>query len=425
MSHLQEALSHLHDPDYEPPQALIEFVGLSTPSSALEVQATISRKIEELRPVADVPRSARSRRSHGILHNRFVLKLTVEETAERMAMGASSVRRAQREAVHWLASHLLEDYVRRRQNLDDHGTAPDSRLTAKNTPDVRAQVEQELASLQVGAPGAIARVDEVVSAAVRLETVVGAARGVNLVVSTIDAELAAAVHPSALRQALVMSLGQLIEWTAGHEVRIRASSEDTMVVLELSCQPPADGQMRELTLVREIIDSRGGTVQVAHHPDELVMRIEVPEAGDVTVLVIDDNTDVVYFYQRCTEGTRYHIVHHSEGRHVFDAVAASDPALIIVDIMLPDIDGWELLTNLHNHPLTRHIPVLVCSVIHEANLALALGAVLCVRKPVSHRDFIQALDWVMERVGSIGQAAQASSGGPDSATDRPPSSPRP
>jgi len=59
--------------------------------------------------------------------------------------------------------------------------------------------------------------------------------------------------------------------------------------------------------------------------------------------------------------------------------------------MLPDVDGWELLTHLHQHPATRHIPVLVCTVVHAEELARALGAAAYLAKPVRRAEFIEAL----------------------------------
>jgi CheY-like chemotaxis protein len=66
--------------------------------------------------------------------------------------------------------------------------------------------------------------------------------------------------------------------------------------------------------------------------------------------------------------------------------------VIVLDIMLPDVDGWELLSNLRERPLTRGIPVIVCSVIRESDLAQALGAAVFLPKPLNHRHFVEALD---------------------------------
>ncbi len=60
--------------------------------------------------------------------------------------------------------------------------------------------------------------------------------------------------------------------------------------------------------------------------------------------------------------------------------------------MLPGVDGWELLDNLREEPDTHHIPVIVCSILPEEPLALALGASCFLRKPVSQLEFLAALE---------------------------------
>ncbi len=81
--------------------------------------------------------------------------------------------------------------------------------------------------------------------------------------------------------------------------------------------------------------------------------------------------------------------------------------MIVLDIMLPDIDGWELLTNLHEYPGTRAIPVIICSVVKQEELAEALGAALYVAKPVMRKQFIEALDTVFNLVLSKAQKTEA------------------
>jgi CheY-like chemotaxis protein len=127
------------------------------------------------------------------------------------------------------------------------------------------------------------------------------------------------------------------------------------------------------------------------------LHIRVPAVGKVTVLVIDDNSDLVHFYRRSLTGTRYRIAHEPTGLGAFDAVAAHRPDVIVLDVMLPDIDGWTLLTHLHENPATRSIPVLVCSVIREEELALALGAAAYLAKPVQGRQLTDALDRVLRQ----------------------------
>jgi CheY-like chemotaxis protein len=71
------------------------------------------------------------------------------------------------------------------------------------------------------------------------------------------------------------------------------------------------------------------------------------------------------------------------------------PQLILLDVMMPGRDGWTALGQLREHPQTQHIPIIVCSIVSQRELALALGAVAFLRKPVSREDLLAALNhWV-------------------------------
>ena len=143
-----------------------------------------------------------------------------------------------------------------------------------------------------------------------------------------------------------------------------------------------------------------GTLETIHDGKSLSFRIVVPSTDQVTVLVVDDNLDQVHFYWRCAAGTRYRIIHAAQGQRTVQAIQAIAPEVIILDILLPDVDGWELLEKLHSHPATRAIPVIVCSIIAEEDLALVLGAALYLSKPIQHTAFIQALTQVLDSVST-------------------------
>jgi CheY-like chemotaxis protein len=106
---------------------------------------------------------------------------------------------------------------------------------------------------------------------------------------------------------------------------------------------------------------------------------------------------MVYFYRRCTAGTTYNFNHISLGKDLFQAIDTFKPDIILLDVMLPDMDGWQLLTNLHERSVSRDIPVVVCSVMKEENLALALGACGYLVKPVQPQQLVEALDHAFAR----------------------------
>ena len=65
---------------------------------------------------------------------------------------------------------------------------------------------------------------------------------------------------------------------------------------------------------------------------------------------------------------------------------------------MPHVDGWEILGRLKQHPATKDIPIVVCTILAQQELALSLGASGFLRKPVSRQAFLSALD---RQIGSM------------------------
>jgi CheY-like chemotaxis protein len=67
------------------------------------------------------------------------------------------------------------------------------------------------------------------------------------------------------------------------------------------------------------------------------------------------------------------------------------PDFILLDILMPKIDGWELIKQLKSHPDTSAIPVIICSVLYEPELSRAVGAQGYIRKPINRLELIRVL----------------------------------
>ncbi|RLC81171.1 MAG: hypothetical protein DRI81_03105 [Chloroflexi bacterium] len=108
------------------------------------------------------------------------------------------------------------------------------------------------------------------------------------------------------------------------------------------------------------------------------------------VLVVEDDrqfNNLLAFYLR-QEG--YTPVQHYSGTGVLERASELRPALITLDIMLPEQDGWDVLRALKSDPQTKDIPVLFISGVEDGELAFSLGAVDYLVKPV-RRENLQTL----------------------------------
>ncbi|WP_277874357.1 MULTISPECIES: PAS domain S-box protein [unclassified Leptolyngbya] len=78
---------------------------------------------------------------------------------------------------------------------------------------------------------------------------------------------------------------------------------------------------------------------------------------------------------------------HPIGSGAVEAAIQLRPDIIILDILLPDRSGWDVLTELKTNPATQNIPVIVVSVVDERSCALELGAAAYLLKPIVRQQF--------------------------------------
>ncbi|OYU44024.1 MAG: two-component system response regulator, partial [Burkholderiales bacterium PBB4] len=105
-----------------------------------------------------------------------------------------------------------------------------------------------------------------------------------------------------------------------------------------------------------------------------------------TVLVVDDTPENLLLMQGLLKD-HYKVKGANNGeRGLKIAMGETPPDLILLDIMMPGIDGYEVCRQLKSEPKTRHIPVIFLTAKSQADdeaLGLALGAVDYIPKPVS------------------------------------------
>jgi CheY-like chemotaxis protein len=396
---LHEALSRLYDPAYRPPELLcLALTGQQQPGVEAVWRAII-QAIEELKPVDIVPPNARSHRLYQLLRDRYRHNLPQEEVAEKLGITTRHLRREQNQAIHVLALNLWDRYVARwPERVPPAITKPQETVS---NPEWLEQARQELQSLRYEAPGAIASVREVVERAIGLSATLTGRHGITVTMGNVPPDLIAAIHANALQQTFMAVLKHVVQLASTGPITVDASREAHSIIIELAGQTTAPLPHTETTFLSEFLEAQGGSLDVNRSSSgQMMYLIELPAAGR-SVLVIDDNADLVHLYRRFVTGTRYQIVHVAQGQQALEVVQSVSPDVVVLDIMLPDVDAWALLASLHEHPATRAIPIVICSVLAEEELALSLGAALFIAKPVQRETFLRALDQALRLSASI------------------------
>jgi signal transduction histidine kinase/CheY-like chemotaxis protein len=114
------------------------------------------------------------------------------------------------------------------------------------------------------------------------------------------------------------------------------------------------------------------------------------DAGPL-VLVVEDDAAAAELLTRQLVGAGYQTLVLRTGADVAATAARLKPSAITVDILLPDVDGWEVITRLKSDPGTRAIPIFVVSVVDDRDLGMALGAMDYFVKPVDPKELVRRL----------------------------------
>jgi CheY-like chemotaxis protein len=119
-------------------------------------------------------------------------------------------------------------------------------------------------------------------------------------------------------------------------------------------------------------------------------RIETP-AGAPIALVVEDDFQSAELIRLQLEAQGFAVLLAVSAEEALALAAGQPLALITIDIMLPNMDGWELLGRIKQVPELVHTPVVIISIVADRSRGFALGAAAIMQKPVSRHELSQAL----------------------------------
>jgi len=123
-----------------------------------------------------------------------------------------------------------------------------------------------------------------------------------------------------------------------------------------------------------------------------------------TVLVVDDDPAVRDLMQRYLDREGFRVVAAANGHEGLRLARQLRPAAITLDVLMPGMDGWDVLTALKADPGTADIPVIMLTIADDRNLGHALGAAEYLTKPID-RDRLAGLLRQYRGNGERGTAA--------------------
>ncbi len=123
------------------------------------------------------------------------------------------------------------------------------------------------------------------------------------------------------------------------------------------------------------------------------------------VLAIDDNPDVLNLIKNVLENSPYKVVGLDDPTMAVALVHQLNPDAITLDVMMPNINGWQLLSQLKSNPATSRIPVIMLTVLEDRSTGYVLGADEYLVKPVEREGLLNTLRRIAARRSNMKQAS--------------------
>lgn len=380
---VHEALLSLYDPAALAACRLALLLAPAAAADSVESRLQATRRalfeaVDQLRPQTERGPSSSATRAYECLSLRYVSGLTVEEVARELYISPRQVYRDLR----WGEQRLTE-WLRARPATPAEPQSPVARGDQATLADEIGSLEfrtrpVDLAHTVATAVAALLPLSERLQVPLRYR---GPGSGVMV-----------RAAPGLLEEMATQLASGAVQSAEGQAVEISLATTDTQAILRLTV-PRLDTMAR-----RDLIEA---ALQIADH-QRLRYRfaedrcgphvlIAVPLCARLKALVVEDNPGAYDLYERYLAQTEWDPELLTHPRLAVDMAASREARAVILDIMMPETSGWSILRALKFDARTRDIPVIVCSVINDPELAYALGASGYLTKPVSRLQLIQAL----------------------------------
>ena len=400
LRHLREDLVHLYEPRHLRRSPLAALFGVADRfDSASALQRILIEAIQSLEPPPDEPSHSRAWEVYEPLYYRYVEQLGQEAVAAQMRMSVRHLRRKERDALEVLADRLWARFGL------DKAPAPgiESGGGAAGAGEEALPVSEALSWLSENQEPACSDLNQVLPPVLELARRLADEHHVRLETAVAPELPNVPADPVALRQCLLSLLSVVIPRARGGEVHLSGRALRWEVELRVQCsaypsgpKPALNDEAASLNMAEELARLCKGRLTLSADARAFDATLTLPAVEQLPVLVIEDNADTLQLLQRYMLGTRYRFIGTRDPEQALTLAEQLSPQIIVLDVMMPRVDGWELLDRLRQHPATGRTPVVVCTVLPQKEMARLLGANAFLKKPVTRQAFLAALDQQVE-----------------------------
>ncbi|NLF03033.1 MAG: response regulator [Anaerolineales bacterium] len=351
------------------------------------LRALLLDTLDRLRPQAPGPDQSAQSTPYEVLRLRYIEGLTPRQVCAALNVSRASFYRQHRKALDALVAMLWPYYCP--QCTADRGASRGDTESAV----------QEAVRLARDSTGQAVPIRPLVEGVVQTLKPLAVLRHVGIRWSISEAVTEVYGDASSLRQIMLSTLCETLLRMDGGDLELTVGlkrGQSTWCLRGLPAGVLASHDIEStasLMLARALLGVYGEKLWLSKDDnDSPLLCFTLPTTPSRRILVVDDTTADARLYGLYL-GSRHYVLELARSQQeLAERLESGLPDLIVLDVLMPGWDGWAILQQLKTRPETASIPVVICSVLSQPELALSLGAAAVLQKPVSEEAFVQVVD---------------------------------
>lgn len=342
--------------------------------------------LEELKPASEAEQKSLQSRYYNLLNLRYVESNTMQQVARELGISERQAYRDLKRAEDSLAALLWERVGRsispkigegeRKPSGEGNGAPPAAEIES-------IELHLSLVSAQ-----------ELLQNAVRAVERLSEQQGVTLLTHLPPEAVMVYTDPRLAQQILINLISHIIQQAQTTRVDAGLYQVGEQAVFEfcflLDTSQASVSVDNPVTL--HFIKQLGWRLVNEIQPEKGAQRLALVSADEERLLlVIDDHPPLIELIRRYLTPYRCQVIGVSSPQEGLMMASSLHPDVILLDVMMPDMDGWNVLQRLRNIPELAGIPVVICSIFNDPRLAYSLGATAILPKPVKREQLIEVL----------------------------------
>lgn len=341
--------------------------------------------IESISPDARSSVQSPDARLYNLLQLRYIEGITVQEAANRMGLSARQAHRSLRKGEESVTAVL---WMRAQELQKERPSLPPS--TETGTARELSSVSSEVSLLDTQLEAVDIRT--VLQDALKATSPLAQKRGMVFDVELPDAPVIVSVETAVSQQIFASLFSRVIGIAQKESLALRLNQRQEQAVVTFSYLPEHETNPVIVDDVIEQFVKRLGWMireeKVVNGRSAIVLNLTGQGA---LILVVDDNEGLVELLDRYLTGHDCRVLTATNGPEGLQLAQELIPDAIILDVMMPGASGWEILQTLRSQPQTATVPVIVCSVFNDPDLAYSLGATRFHAKPIRRDTILDTL----------------------------------